>query len=199
MSNNRNGGRRKGGKNRNAPHDVFKQVDMKGKTQDECWPWTGYARTDPQGYKRGIFALDGKKLYAYRVVWECYNGRQLADNEVIRHRCDNTLCCNPHHLLVGVQKDNVKDMLERERVGEKTAVIQKIMQLIETGAPTEYISSYMKEKYDVEYDSSVIRKIRNRRIYKHIPWEWGDKREAEKLAKIASDAGSGSIGGSNED
>lgn len=180
-------GRRFGGKNLNEPHDVFKQVDMKDKSNDECWPWTGYARTDPQGYQRGIFALGGKKLYAYRVVWECYNGRALTDREVIRHTCDNTLCCNPHHLLVGVQKDNVEDMLKRERVGEKHAFIQKIMQLLETGVSAEQVTRHMREKYDVEYDVSVVRKIRNRRIYKHIPWEWGDARQAEKLARLQTD------------
>lgn len=191
-------GRRFGGKNRNEPHDVFKQVDMKGKTEDDCWPYTGYLRTDPQGFKRGIFALDGKKLYAHRVVWECYNGRSLAPGEVVRHECDNTVCCNPKHLLVGVQKDNVKDMLERERVGEKHAFIQKIMQLLETGASADSVAAHMYMKYDVQYDASVIRKIRNRRIYKHIPWEWGDKRLAEKLAKLASDGSSDSIEGSEE-
>lgn len=191
-------GRRVGGKSRNQPHDVFKQVDMKGRGVDECWPYTGYLRTDPQGFKRGIFALDGKKLYAHRVVWECYNGRKLEAKEVVRHECDNTVCCNPKHLLVGVQKDNVKDMLERERVGEKHAFIQKIMQLLETGASAESVAQFMANKYDVVYDSSVIRKIKNRRIYRHIPWKWGDEREAAKLAKLASDDSSATIQGSEE-
>lgn len=199
MTNNRNGGRRKGGKNRNEPHDVFKQVDMKGKTADECWPWTGYARPGNRGEKRGIFALDGKKLYAYRVVWETYNGRPLAENEVIRHTCDNTLCCNPKHLLVGVQADNVADMVQRERVGEKHAFIYKIMQLLETGTSAAKVAQHMAEKYDVVYDESVIRKIRNRRIYKHLAWEWGDALEASKLARLAGDPVSDSIDKSEEE
>lgn len=34
---------------------------------------------------------------------------------VIRHTCDNRLCCNPLHLVSGSQYDNVKDAMEKGR------------------------------------------------------------------------------------
>ena len=34
---------------------------------------------------------------------------------VVRHKCDNTKCCNPEHLELGTQLDNVDDMLTRKR------------------------------------------------------------------------------------
>ena len=175
---------RKREKHKNKPHDVFKQVDMKGGDTTQCWPWLGFKRTDPRGNERGIFSVEGKKLYAHRVVWECYNGRPLEHKEVIRHTCDNTICCNPHHLLVGVQKDNVRDMLERERVGEKKEVIIKVMHLLETGISAAEVSRFMRAKFDIDIEESVVRKIRGRRLYRHIDWPWGDAREAERLAKL---------------
>lgn len=33
----------------------------------------------------------------------------------MRHRCDQTLCVSPYHLLVGTQADNVADMISRGR------------------------------------------------------------------------------------
>ncbi len=178
-----------GRKHTNQPQDVFKQINMTA-GPDACWEWKGRLRKGTGGELRPIFSIKGDKYYAYRVVWELYNGRKLEHGEVIRHQCDNTRCCNPKHLLVGVQKDNVQDMVKRERVGENNIVIKKIMSLLETGATAVFVTKYMREKYDVEYDESVIRKIRSRRIYKHLEWPWGDERAAERIARIAGDPSS---------
>lgn len=35
--------------------------------------------------------------------------------KVIRHTCDNPRCINPEHLLIGTQRDNVQDRVERNR------------------------------------------------------------------------------------
>lgn len=34
---------------------------------------------------------------------------------VVRHTCDNKLCINPDHLILGSCKDNSQDMVERDR------------------------------------------------------------------------------------
>lgn len=39
--------------------------------------------------------------------------------EVVRHTCDNPRCINPTHLLSSTQKDNVRDMRDRGRVGDQ--------------------------------------------------------------------------------
>lgn len=38
--------------------------------------------------------------------------------EVVRHTCDNPRCINPAHLVGGTQYDNVRDMHDRNRVGD---------------------------------------------------------------------------------
>lgn len=167
-------------KPRNAETDVFKKLDMKGGDKEQCWEWQGRFHIGNGGEQRAIITIAGVRRYVHRLVWELYNGRALAHKEVVRHKCDNTKCCNPFHLIVGTQKDNVQDMLERERTGHKHADVKKIMQLLEIGCSSEYVSVYMKKERDVEIDASTVRRIKRRRYYRFIEWEWGDKYALDK-------------------
>lgn len=77
---------------------------------DECWEWTGKLwRT---GY--GLFSVDGVPKIASRLAWEIANG-PIPDGKFVLHSCDNRACCNPSHLRIGTQQDNVQDMLDRKR------------------------------------------------------------------------------------
>lgn len=80
----------------------------------ECWPWTGYVN------KRGYGRFGGAQILAHRAAWEMVNG-PIPVGHVIRHTCDNKICCNPDHLLPGTHADNVADMCSRGRnaMGEK--------------------------------------------------------------------------------
>ena len=31
------------------------------------------------------------------------------------HTCDNPACCNPNHLVLGTQNDNIQDMMKKNR------------------------------------------------------------------------------------
>ncbi len=81
---------------------------------DECWPWTGQSI---RGY--GYFEVGGRDnrrvLKATRVVVELRDGIELAVDEVVMHTCDNPPCCNPAHLVVGTQADNIADMMAKGR------------------------------------------------------------------------------------
>jgi len=80
---------------------------------NECWEWQ--ATKLPSGY--GSFARnDNKKgnFYAHRYSYELYVGEILADKYVC-HKCDNPSCVNPSHLFLATQKDNIKDMLNKNR------------------------------------------------------------------------------------
>lgn len=159
---------------RNEKHDVFKRINMHEGDTTVCWEWNGAHNLGTRGERRPRVVIGGEEFYTYRVVWELYYGRALAHNEVVRHSCDNCGCCNPHHLMVGTQRDNVNDMLHRERIGLKMIHVKRIMQMLEIGADSRFVSRKMKEEHNLTLDPSVIRKIRMRRLYKHIPWPWGD-------------------------
>lgn len=90
-------------------HDRFwTKVYRRG--SKECWPWLG--RLNKDGY--GGFDTIGHCWLAHRVAWILTNGA-IPIGKIVRHRCDTPGCCNPRHLRLGTNVDNVKDMLRRKR------------------------------------------------------------------------------------
>lgn len=67
---------------------------------------------DDCGYTR-IF-INGKHQRLFRYLYEQKYGK-IPDGMVIRHKCDNSSCCNINHLEIGTQLDNINDMIIRGR------------------------------------------------------------------------------------
>ena len=83
---------------------------------DGCWEWTG--SKDKGGY--GRIRVGDKKMLAHRFSWELANGAiPTGDGHhgvCVCHRCDNPGCCNPNHLFLGTQPENIQDMKRKGRV-----------------------------------------------------------------------------------
>lgn len=77
-----------------------------------CWEWTEKTQCHG-GYGRFSFGR-GNLVRAHRLAYALANG-PIADELVIRHQCDNPKCCNPSHLIVGTQLENVRDAISRGR------------------------------------------------------------------------------------
>lgn len=77
-------------------------------TPDTCWEYQGSRRSDGYG---NFFALN-KHRAAHRFSFYIAN---LYYPPVVRHKCDNPRCVNPHHLEGGTQSDNMRDAIERGR------------------------------------------------------------------------------------
>ncbi|MFB9187253.1 HNH endonuclease signature motif containing protein [Dactylosporangium sucinum] len=56
-----------------------------------------------------------KLLLAHRVAWEVANGQPIPDGLQVLHSCDNPPCCNPAHLSIGTQAENMQQMVARGR------------------------------------------------------------------------------------
>jgi len=87
-----------------------KRYWSKVKKTDDCWPWTG-AKT-AKGY--GRFWKDGKRQAAHRLAYETAYG-PIEEGLLICHRCNNSLCVRPEHLLKGTHQDSLDNMVRKGR------------------------------------------------------------------------------------
>ena len=81
-----------------------------------CWPWQG-AR-DPDGYGNFYVTKTAGKVrfaHAHVMAWELHQQRFLSLALCGLHHCDNTPCCNYHHIFAGTRQDNVDDMHRKGR------------------------------------------------------------------------------------
>lgn len=104
-----------------APFDILNRrrktfgfVNIKF-SKKECVLWD--RSPDNRGY--GIFQIRfNKKKYsnvAHRVSYQLYYNKELSEDIVLRHTCDNPMCINPLHLKEGTHADNVADRVKRGR------------------------------------------------------------------------------------
>ncbi|MER6325795.1 hypothetical protein [Streptomyces coelicoflavus] len=84
-------------------------VDTSG-GPDACWPWKG---TVLRGY--GRMRINDRSIYVTRWLMSQILERELTRAELVRHRCDNSVCANPSHLELGSHTDNMRDIVERGR------------------------------------------------------------------------------------
>nr|DAZ78894.1 MAG TPA: endonuclease [Caudoviricetes sp.] len=82
--------------------DLIMQISRNG-----CWEVISH-KPDNNGY--GQY----KKKRTHVLMYEKYIGK-IPKGMVIRHKCDNPICCNPFHLEIGTQKDNNRDKFDRNR------------------------------------------------------------------------------------
>lgn len=136
------------------------------KSDGECWDWTGS--------KKGLyggFNVNNKTVFAHRFAYEITNGA-IPLNMVVMHSCDNTLCCNPSHLSIGSQKDNVLDKVSKNRQTKGSAVwIAKLSDEQVVQIRSEYMNgdvslNQLARKYLVS--KKTIFNIVHSRIWKHV-------------------------------
>ena len=80
------------------------------KINGECWECCSHKAAKP-GYpnlRRG-----GCTQNAHRYVYQLLKG-EILPGQVVRHTCDNKLCINPDHLILGTPQENVNDYMERQ-------------------------------------------------------------------------------------
>ncbi len=81
------------------------------KTSDSgCWIWCGCGSS--RGY--GKTTIASKDIRAHRLSWMIFKG-EIPDGLFVCHQCDNPSCCNPSHLFLGTQAENVIDKVTKGR------------------------------------------------------------------------------------
>lgn len=80
------------------------------KNEQGCWIWQGSKHR--QGY--GHLVFNRKVELTHRVSWVLYYG-EIPKGIKVCHKCDVPSCCNPEHLFLGTQNENVQDMMNKGR------------------------------------------------------------------------------------
>jgi hypothetical protein len=106
----------KGHNGSRSPEIRFWEKVKKSDTND-CWEWQ--STTNNKGY--GTISIKGRSRLAHRFSYEIHNG-SIPNGLNVLHRCDNPLCCNPAHLFLGTQRDNIADMVAKGRNRNSTPV-----------------------------------------------------------------------------
>lgn len=136
------------------------------KKTDSCWIWT--AGLFPSGY--GSISIDDRTYKVSRVVYELAHGKFDKKLSVL-HRCDNKKCVNPKHLFLGTHRDNMNDMVKKERQsrGEDSRSkltekqVKKIRSVFKKGTVTKQDIADM-----FKVSRKLIFNIINRIAWKHI-------------------------------
>lgn len=161
-----------GGKPRTNMKRFWDRVDK----TDECWNWTGFRVPSRYGQNNGygLLRFAGHKHLAHRLAYLFTYGT-VPEGLQVCHRCDNPACCNPDHLFLGTQKDNLQDASKKKRLsaprnhGEscgtsklKEADVMMIRERYATGSITQ---KELGEEYGVGQDTIST-------IINHKTWGW---------------------------
>ena len=147
---------------------LYRNVDWSGGPMS-CWPWQ--LRTK-KGY--GMMNIGDEKhpVLAHRLSYVIANGAlplELRGEPVcVLHHCDNRPCCNPAHLFIGTNQDNVDDMVAKNRQsrGEKhhwTKLTEADVRAILASRETATILS---QRYGVALNT--LYNLRTRKTWRHI-------------------------------
>lgn len=92
---------------------------------DECWNWRHLLK----GHSRPALFVPGirRGMPAAWVSWMIANDQLVPDYMMVRHSCDNRLCENNRHLLIGTNRDNMIDMISRGRAPLRRPAIPKVV------------------------------------------------------------------------
>jgi hypothetical protein len=137
---------------------------------DDCWEWQG-CRHHQTGY--GTIRWGRRTAMAHRVAFEIHSGKPIPGGLKVLHRCDNRPCCNPNHLFLGTQHENVLDMVAKGRnpnyVGERNprAKLSEIDVIAIRAGGYDHLSNRAVSKLFGVTDV-LVGLIRRKKIWTHI-------------------------------
>lgn len=82
-----------------------------------CWLWLGF---ENRGY--GYVWFDGNARRVHRIIYDLLR-EPIPEGMSVLHGCDVPLCCNPDHLFLGTQRDNMDDCRHK---GRHTSIRDKV-------------------------------------------------------------------------
>lgn len=132
-----------------------------------CWLWAGSRTAGGYGAVK-IGGRHGKSRYTHRLSYELNCG-PIPVGAVVCHRCDTPACCNPDHLFLGSQGDNVRDAYAKGRMSypneaeaTSASVIAEIKAALADGVQGRVIAS------DYGISEATVSAIKTGKRWAHI-------------------------------
>lgn len=149
----------------NGEEDFWLQVDAA--SEEQCWEWQ--AGLNSEGY--GSFWMRSKPHKAHRLAYELVHG-EIPDGMFVCHSCDNPKCCNPAHLFLGTNKDNIEDKVSKGRQARGVRITlakltaAKVREIRELYATGKYSHRELGRIFGV--DGSNITRAVNGQHWRHV-------------------------------
>jgi hypothetical protein len=96
------------------PLNVFIEERSIPEPNSGCWIWAGSWGSGKPGARYGDFRRNTRPHLAHRAAYEVFIG-MIPPGAHVLHRCDVSVCCNPRHLFVGTNRDNIADSMAKGR------------------------------------------------------------------------------------
>lgn len=154
-----------------------------------CWIVTSH-KPDSVGYP--VY----KQERVHRYMYKKHYG-DIPKGMVVRHKCDNKMCCNPSHFELGTQQDNVNDfifrqggnyMLTKDQIDKILVDTRKTKEIAEEyGVSVDVVNRIRKghQKILNGNQSSVLGKVKNKKLsVEDVIAIYNSKESVEKCAEI---------------
>lgn len=119
----------------------------------------------------GALWVNGQNRGAHRLAWELKNG-PIPHGMFICHRCDNRQCVNVDHLFLGTRKDNIDDMVHKQRHarGESQAASklseEDVLSIREIYAKGGITQTELGKQFGVGH--TTVSYVVNKRAWRHV-------------------------------
>lgn len=137
--------------------------------ENGCWEYSG--SKNQNGY--GVLTYRNVPNTTHRIAYDLCVG-DIPKGAHVLHTCDNRACCNPEHLFLGTQQDNMDDMRSKGREPKPVGVANGRAKLKDSDIPEirQKIAlglrcSDLAMEYKVGW--STINRIKQGTHWRHVP------------------------------
>lgn len=143
---------------RATPAEFWTMVQVGHPTQ--CWPFIGTSRSGGS-LAYGRYANMGAHRYAFQTHYDL----KLPTRLLVRHDCDNPLCCNPRHLRIGTHAENMMDASLRGRRSSAKLDEHKVRAI--RGAPPSVLTKDLATQFGIS--ETLAYYVRSGQRWTHVP------------------------------
>jgi hypothetical protein len=140
--------------------------------ENGCLLWSKASLSKPYGnIAITPWGINPPRMGAHKLSYLYHSAEKLTDTQLlVLHSCDTPACCNPKHLRLGTQAENVADIVSRGRFNERKGTANNNVKLTEKQVLQIYVAKGcnrgIADYFRVGYGRVGV--IKNKRQWKHL-------------------------------